>query len=86
MGAVSIWQYSGHIMTEATTDGSRSKLAWHDWHDATRGQIAVGACGGTGTALPDDNHCQRGTILDVMQLRTGALVKTANSVDVSLEC
>ena len=47
---------------------------------------AVGAFGGPGTALPDDNHCQGGTILDVMQLRTGALVKTANSVDVSLEC
>ena len=28
-------------------------LAWHDWHDATRDQRAIGARGGIGTALPD---------------------------------
>ena len=47
---------------------------------------AVGASGGPGTALPNDKHCQGGTILDVMQFRTGALVKTANAQISQLEC
>ena len=33
-GAMSIWQYSGHIVIR-TTDGSRSGLSWHVCHGAT---------------------------------------------------
>ena len=77
--AMSIWQYSGHIVTEAATNENRSGLAWHDCHGIPEVSGTVGASGGPGTASPNDRHCQGGTILDVMQFRTGALVKTANA-------
>ena len=75
MGAVGLWQYSGHIVTEATTDGAEADLR------GTIGMVLPEAREqsehvGAGTALPNDKHCQGGTILDDMQLRTEALAKT----------
>ena len=62
-----------------------NRLAWHDWHGVTRGQRAVGACGGPGTALPDNIHAMRYHPW-CYAVADRALAKTVNSVDVSPEC
>ena len=42
VGAMSIWQYSGHIVRGATTDGSRSELSWQICHGLPEAREAVG--------------------------------------------
>ena len=75
VGTMSIWQYSGHIVTEAKQMEAEADLR------GTIGMVLPEAREqsehvGAGTALPNDKHCQGGTILDDMQLRTEALAKT----------
>ena len=61
VGAMSIWQYSGHIVTGATADGSRSELSWHICHGLPEAREAVGASGKPGTVgasgKPGDYQC-----------------------------